>query len=160
MPQRVPSPDVLSRLAHAEEAIATLQRTGWERDELPFYPTSLKTMAYEDSTTLVSLWETILTPRTASLSLGLVMIGDQVSAVNTGGDWQVVLNDVDVAMSGTIAATFSYQFAAQVIDLTPYRGLSQLKVQLKARRTSGSSTGGKFGGGGSIAIAPRYARLL
>lgn len=160
MPQRVPAPDVLSRLARMEEAVAVLQRTGWERDELPFYPTSLKTMPYEDSTTLVAMWETILTPRTASLSLGLVMIGDQVSATNTGGAWEVVFNDSTTVMSGTIAATFSYQFAAQVIDLTPYRGASQLKVQLKARRTSGATTGGKYGGGGSVAVAPRYARLL
>ncbi|MFD9752676.1 hypothetical protein [[Kitasatospora] papulosa] len=160
MPQQITTQSFLERLAVLEDQVAQLRRSGQERDEVPFYPTSMRTMPYEDSTTLTTLSEVIITPRTASLSLGLVLIGDQVSSTNTGGEWAVVLNDVDTVMSGTIAATFSYQFAAQVIDLTPYRGTQQLKIQLKARRTSGATTGGKFGGGGSVSISPRYARLI
>ena len=153
MAQRVPSPDVLDRLARLEGEVAQLRRTGWERDELPFYPTSLRSMPYEDSATFAVVWETILSPRTGSLSLGLVTIGNVVGGVNTGGEWQVVLADSTVVMSGTIAATFSYEFAAATIDLTPYRGQFALKVQIKARRTSGAATG-------AVAVAPRYARLL
>jgi hypothetical protein len=35
-----------------------------------------------------------------------------------------------------------------------------LKVQIQARRTAGATTGGQQGGGGSIGLSPRYARLL
>lgn len=160
MAQQITAVSFLERLAVLEEQVAVMRRTGWERDELPFYPTSLHSMPYEDSTTFAIVWETILTPRTATLSLSLVTIGDQVSAVNTGGEWQVVLDDSAVVLSGTVAPTFSYQFATGVVDLAPYQGASQLKVQIKARRTSGSTTGGKFGSGGAVAVAPRYARLL
>ena len=134
MPKVQKNVDFLQRLAELEDTVAALQRAGWERDELPFYPTSLHTFVYEDSTSFATLWETILSPRTAQLSLGLVFIGDQVSSVNTGGEWQVVFNDSTVVASGT--------------------------VQIQVRRTSGTNTGGKFGGGGSIGGAPRYARLL
>ncbi|WP_329592104.1 hypothetical protein OG195_27225 [Streptomyces sp. NBC_01362] len=160
MPQHATTPSFLERLAVLEEQVATLRRTGWERDELPFYPTSMRAMPYDDATAFTSVWESVLTPRTASLSLGLVFIGDQVSGTNTGGAWQVVLAEADTVMSGSVAATFSYQFAAQVIDLTPYRTLTELKIQIQVRRTSGVTTGGKFGGGGAIGMAPRFARLL
>lgn len=153
MAQRVPSTDFLARLARVEADLAQLRRTGWERDELPFYPTSMRSMPYEDSATFQIVWETVLSPRTGSLSLGLVTIGNVVGGVNTGGEWQVVFNDSTTVLSGTVAATFSYEFAAATIDLTPYRGQSSLKVQIKARRTSGAATGG-------VAVAPRYARLL
>lgn len=160
MPQHASSPDFLQRLAELEDQVAQLRRTGWERDELPFYPTSLHTMPYEDATSFTTVWETVLAPRTAYLSLGLVFIGDVVGTTNTGGAWQVMLAETDIVMSGTIAATFSYQFAAQVIGLSPYRTLTELKVQLQVRRTTGATTGGKYGSGGAIGIAPRYARLL
>ncbi|MFC9752976.1 hypothetical protein [Streptomyces sp. NPDC056921] len=160
MPQRATTPSFLERLAVLEEQVATLRRTGWERDELPFYPTSMRAMPYDDAGAFTSVWESVLTPRTASLSLGLVFIGDQVSGTNTGGAWQVVLAESTTVMSGSVAATFSYQFAAQVIDLTPYRALTELKIQIQVRRTSGATTGGKFGGGGAIGMSPRYARLL
>ena len=160
MPQQITSASFLERLAVLEEQVAALRRTGRERDELPLYPTSLRSMPYEDGGTLVTVWETILVPRTATLSLGLVMIGDQVAGTNSGGEWSVVLDDTTTVMSGTITATFSFQFATGVIDLTPYQGLSQLKVQIKARRTSGATTGGRYGTGGAVAIAPRYAQLL
>src|SRR5690242_14434078 len=127
MPKVVKPPNFLQQLAVLREEVAALRRSGWERDELPFYPTSLHGMVYEDSTSLVTLWETILSPRTAALSLGLVFIGDVVSATNTGGNWQVLANSTDVVASGTVPATFSYQFPALTIDLTPYRALTSLK---------------------------------
>lgn len=160
MPKVVKTPDFLQRLAVVEEQLADLRRKGWERDELPFYPTSLHGMVYEDNTTFTTLWETILTPRTASLALGLILIGDVVSSTNTGGEWQVQFNDSTVVASGTVPATFSYVLPALTLDLTPYRASTQLKVQIQVRRTSGASTGGKYGAGGSIGGAPRYARLL
>lgn len=159
MPKVQKSTDFLQRLAEVEEQLASLQRTGWERDELPLFPTSLHGLVYEDATSFVTLWETILSPRTATLSLGLVFLGDVVTATNTGGDWQVLL-DTDVAASGTVPATFSYVLPALSLDLTPYRANTQLKVQVQVRRTSGATTGGKYNSGGAIGGSPRYAQLL
>lgn len=159
MPKVAKTPDFLQRLAVLEEQVAELRRAGWERDELPFYPTSLHGLEYEDVTTFTTLWETILSPRTATLSLGLVLIGDVVTATNTGGDWQVLF-DTTVVASGSVPATFAYVFPALTLDLTPYRAAAQLKVLFQVRRTAGATTGGKYGGGGSIGGSPRYARLL
>lgn len=160
MPQQPGTPNFLERLAVLEDQVAQLRRSGWERDELPFYPTALTTVAYTDSTAWDTAWETILTPRTASLSLGIVAIGDVVGTTYTGGSWQVLLAGTVVVMSGSVPPTFAFQFGAAVIDLAPYRQLTELKIQIQARRTAGAATGGKFGGGGAIGIAPRYARLL
>ncbi|MGA5506818.1 hypothetical protein [Streptomyces umbrinus] len=160
MPKVAKNTDFLQQLAEVREEVAALRRAGWERDELPFYPTSLHGLVYEDNTSFTTLWETVLSPRTAQLSLGLVFIGDVVTATNTGGDWQVVFNDSTVVASGTVPATFAFVFPALTLDLSPYRAAAQLKVQVQIRRTSGAITGGKYGGGGSIGGAPRYARLL
>lgn len=154
------TPNVLQRIAALEGKVAALQREGWERDEVPFYPTSLHGLVYEDATSFTTLWETIITPRTATLQMGLALLGDQVSATNTGGEWQVQLAGSTVAASGTVPATFAFTFPTMSLDLTPYRGVQQLKVQLQVRRTSGATTGGKWGGGGSIGGAPTYARML
>jgi hypothetical protein len=160
VPKVLKDPNFLQRLAVVEEQLAALRRAGREVDEVPFYPTSLRTFVYEDNTTFTTLWETVLTPRTASLVMGLVFIGDVVSSTNTGGEWQVVFNDSTVVASGSVPATFSYVLPALSLDLTPYRAASQLKVQIQVRRTAGATTGGRYGGGGSIGGAPRYARLL
>ena len=105
MAQRVPSTDLLSRIAALEEQVAAQARTGWERDELPLYPTAFTAMAFNDSTTFSTLWEGVMTPRTASLSIGLTTVGDQVSGTNTGGGWQVLLGGA-VVWSGTVAPTY------------------------------------------------------
>ncbi|MEU6496454.1 MULTISPECIES: hypothetical protein [unclassified Streptomyces] len=162
MPKVQKTPDFLQRLAVVEEQLAELRRSGWERDELPFFATSLRGLVYEDKTAFTALWETIFTPRSATLALGLVLIGDQAGSpvANTGGDWQVTLNDTDVVASGTVPATFSFVFPALSLDLTPYRALTQVKCQIQVRRTAGATTGGKYGNGGAIGGAPRYARLL
>ncbi|WP_405554352.1 hypothetical protein [Streptomyces sp. NBC_01171] len=160
MPKVQRPPDILRELAELKEQVADLRRSGRERDELPFFPTSLRGLVYEDGTSFTTTWETILSPRTATLQLGLVFIGDAVSGTNTGGAWQVVLNDTTVISSGTVPATFAFQIATLTVDLTPYLTAAQLKVQIQTRRTSGATTGGKYGGGGSIGSAPRYARLL
>jgi hypothetical protein len=160
MPKTYRSPDILHRLAAVEDQLAALRRSGWVRDELPFYPTSLHGLVYEDSTSFTTLWETILAPRTSRLELGMVFIGDAVGAANTGGEWRVQLDDTTVIASGSVPATFSFLLASVTLDLTPYRNATQLKVQIQVRRTSGATTGGRYGGGGSIGGAPRYARLL
>ena len=160
MPKVLKDPNFLQRLAVVEEQLSALQRSGREVDEVPFYPTSLRTFVYEDNTSFTTLWETVLTPRTASLALGLVFIGDVVSSTNTGGEWRVQFDDTTTAASGSVPATFSYVLPALSLDLTPYRAASQLKVQIQVRRTAGATTGGRYGGGGSIGGAPRYARLL
>lgn len=160
MPKVAKEKDFLQQLAELKEEVAALRRAGWERDEVPFFRTSLNGLGYEDSTSFITVWETILSPRSATLSLGLVLIGDVVSSTNTGGEWRVVFNGSTVAESGSVPATFSYVFPALSLDLTPYRAAEQLKVQIQVRRTAGASTGGKYGGGGSIGCSPRYARLL
>ena len=161
MPAVYRSPDILQRLAALEEQVATLQRSrSSDPDEVPFYPTSLRGLVYEDFTAFGTLWETIISPRAATLSLGLVFFGDQVSGTNTGGEWRIQLNDSTVVTTGSVPASFSFVFATASIDLTPYRADSQLKVQLQVRRTSGATAGGRYGTGGTIGGAPRYARLL
>jgi hypothetical protein len=160
MPRIVRTLDPLQRIAQLESQVAALRREGWERDELPLYPTSLHGLVYEDSTSFTTYWEGILTPRTSRLDIGMVFIGDQVSGTNTGGAWQILLDGTTVVASGTIAPLFSYVFPTASIDLTPYRTATQLKVQVQARRTSGATTGGKYGGGGSIGGSITYARLL
>ncbi|MFB8101357.1 hypothetical protein ACFC3O_00720 [Streptomyces sp. NPDC056007] len=159
MAQRVPSTDLLQRIAALEAQVATLRRTGWERDELPLWPTNFTAMAFGDSTAFSTLWEGVMSPRTASLSLGLTLVGDQVSGTNTGGAWQVLFNGL-VVWSGTVLPTFTVQYASTVLDLLPYRADSQLLVEIQTRRTAGASTGGRGGNGGSIGLSPRFARLL
>jgi hypothetical protein len=160
MPKVQKPTDFLQRLAELEERVERMARTGWERDEVPFFTTSHRTFPYEDNTVFTTLWETILTPRSARLEMGLVFIGDQVASVSTGGEWQVVFNDSTVAASGTIPATFTYVLPTLSLDLTPYRAATSLKVQIQVRRTAGATTGGRYGGGGAIGGGPRYARLL
>lgn len=159
MPKVAKQTNFLQELAALKADVAELRRAGTVRNELPFFPTSLHGLVYDDATTFTTEWETILSPRTASLSLGLVLIGDVVSTTNTGGDWQVLL-DTTVVANGTVPATFSYVLPALTLDLTPYRAASQLKCSVQVRRTAGATTGGKFGGGGCIGSSPRYARLL
>ncbi|MDX3074629.1 hypothetical protein [Streptomyces sp. MI02-7b] len=164
MPQYPQKPDLLKTIADLRQRVARLEKSGRNPDELAMFPTSLRTMPYEDSTAFQTSWETVLTPRTATLQLGLVLIGDAVSTTNTGGAWQVVITDaLTVVGSGTVPATFSYVFPSLSIDLTPYLSVSPasgVKVQLQVRRTSGATTGGKYGTGGCIGSAPRYARLI
>lgn len=160
MAQFARTPNVLEEIATLRDRVARLERAGRERDELPFYPTSARTIAYEDATSYAISWETILSPRTATLSLGLVLIGDAVGATNSGGDWQVVFNDSTVVASGSVPATGTWVLPALTLDLTPYLTTQQLKVQIKTRRTAGATTGGKYGTGGCIGSAPRYARLI
>lgn len=160
MPAIAQTPDLVQRIARMEAQLAALRRAGWERDELPFYPTSYHGLVYEDATSMSTYWETVLSPRTGTLALGLVFMGDQVTGVNTGGAWQVVLAGSTVVASGTVPATFSYTFPTVSIDLTPYRTATQLKVQIQAQRTSGATAGGRYGSGGSIGGSLTYARLL
>lgn len=160
MPKVHKATDFLQRLAELEERVQAMAREGWERDEVPFYPTSLRTFVYDDATSFTTLWETIISPRAATLSLGLVFIGDAVGATNTGGEWRVQFDDSTTVASGNVPPTFTYALPALSLDLTPYRAATSLKIQIQVRRTSGANTGGKFGNGGAIGGAPRYARLI
>ncbi|MGY0067728.1 hypothetical protein ACWZEH_13050 [Streptomyces sp. QTS137] len=160
MPKVQKPKDLLQRLAELEDRVDALAREGWERDELPLYPASQHGLAYDDAPEWRTLWEATFTPRTATLQLGLVFLGDIVSGTNTGGEWQVVFADSTVVASGTVPATFAYTRPALTLDLTSYRSETQLRVRVQVRRTAGATTGGKFGGGGSIGGAPQYARLL
>ncbi|NEB83978.1 hypothetical protein G3I43_07270 [Streptomyces anulatus] len=148
-----------ARLARLEEELAQLRRTGWERDELPLFPTAYSALAFSDAAVFTTLWETTFAPRTAGLALGLTAVGDQVAGVNTGGAWQVLLAGA-VAWSGSVPPSFTVQYASTTLDLLPYRGVSEVLLQVQVRRTSGATTGGRTGGGGSIGLSPRYARIL
>ncbi|MEV5659789.1 hypothetical protein [Streptomyces flaveolus] len=160
MPKVGTQVDILQRINQLEEQVALLRRTGRTVDEVPFWPVNFNGLAYEDDTTWSNMWETTLTPRTASLEMGMLFVGDQVGGVNTGGEWQILLDSSTVAASGTVPATYTYASPTASIDLTPYRGAAQLQVRIQVRRTAGATTGGKFGGGGSIGASIRYARLL
>ena len=159
MPKVQKQTDFLQQLAEVREQVAALRRAGTVADELPFFPTSQRGLVYEDGVAFLTTWETILTPRTATLDIGLVFLGDVVGSTNTGGAWQVLLEDAVVG-SGTVPATFAFSTPSVLVDLTPYRSASQVKVRLQTRRTSGATTGGLYGNGGSVGSAPRYARLL
>ncbi|WIC88828.1 hypothetical protein SEA_ONIONKNIGHT_21 [Streptomyces phage OnionKnight] len=160
MPKVQKQPDILRRLAAVEGTVAMLQRTERRASEVPFFPTSFRGLVYEDPTGFTTVWETILTPRMGTLSLGLMFVGDQVSGVNTGGEWQLLLNSSTVLTSGSVPASFTYTYPTVPIDLTPYRGTDQLQVRLQVRRTSGATSGGRYGGGGAIGSSIRFARLI
>ncbi|MFD8667089.1 hypothetical protein ACFV1U_17050 [Streptomyces microflavus] len=159
MPQRVRDVSFPARLARLEEEVAQLRRSGAERDELPLYPTAFTALAFSDATAFTTLWETTFAPRTAGLSIGLTLVGDQVASVNTGGAWQLLLNGA-VVWSGSVVANYTVQSATTVLDLLPYRGTQEVLLQIQTRRTAGATTGGRNGNGGSIGLSPRYARML
>lgn len=160
MPQYPRTPDPLQRIAALEDRLARLERASRVTDEVPFYPATFDTMLFTDATDWAAMWETTITPRGASLVMQLITIGDQVSGTNTGGEWRVQLNGVTTVASGLIAATFTYDRPSVTIDLAPYRGQSSLTIGIHGRRTSGATTGGRFGFGGSVGVSPLYARLL
>ncbi|MFD1832397.1 hypothetical protein ACFSJS_22515 [Streptomyces desertarenae] len=156
------TPDPLERITRLEERLAALEQgtVPPPPDEVPFYPTSFNGLAWIDATSFTTAWETLITPRTLTLALGLVLIGDSVGGVNTGGEWRVVLNDTGIVRSGTVPASFSWVFPAEVIDLSAHLTSTSLKIQIQARRTAGAATGGRYGNGGAVGCSPRYARLL
>ncbi|WP_098892277.1 hypothetical protein [Streptomyces sp. or3] len=158
MPQRIRDVSLPARVARLEERLEQLQRTGWERDELPLYATGYSAMPFSDATTFSTLLENTFAPRTASLALGLTAVGDQVAGVNTGGEWQVLLAGA-VVWSGTVPANFTVQYPVATLDLLPYRGATELLIQIQTRRTAGANTGGRNGNGGSIGLSPRFARF-
>lgn len=143
-----------------EDQLAQLRRSGRRADELAMHPTNFRGLNYDDSTVYTTVWETTFTPRSASLNLGLMFIGDVVSAVNTGGDWQVFVNTTDVIASGSVPATFSYVLPDLALDLSPYLAKADLRIDVRTRRTAGATTGGRNGSGGCIGSSIRYARMI
>lgn len=161
MPQYYRERSVEERLTVVEEQLARLRRSGRRADELPMNRTNFEGLNYDDtSAAFATVFETTYTPRSATLALGLLLIGDVVGAVNTGGSYQVVINTTDVVASGSVPATFSYVIPSLVLDLSPYLSASDLRVDVQTRRTAGATTGGRYGGGGCIGSTVRYARMI
>lgn len=150
---------VEERLAQLEASVAQIGRGGSRPDDLPLFRTNYEGLNWDDSSTITTVFENKFTPRSASLALGLLLIGDVVGTTNTGGAWQVVLNLSDIVASGTIPATNSYVLQDLVIDMSPYIAQTDLRIDVKTQRTTGASTGGRYGGGGCIGSAVRYARM-
>lgn len=149
---------VEERLAVLEDTVAALRRAGTVVDDLAMFPSYYLGLVYSDATTLASAWENTFTPRASTLALGMQFFGDQVGATNTGGSWDILLNDVSVA-SGSVPATFTVVTPTVSLDLSPYLGVRDLHIVLRTRRTAGANTGGKFGTGGCIASGLLYARM-
>jgi hypothetical protein len=139
--------------------VAQLRRSGSVVDDVSLFATGFENYNYDDaSVALSTVFENTFTPRGASLVIGLSVFGDQVSAVNTGGTWDVLVNGVTAA-AGTVPATFTIVNSDVVIDLSPYLGTTSVHVEIRTRRTAGATTGGRYGGGGCIASTVRYARM-
>jgi hypothetical protein len=146
------------RVAILEDQLARLQRRGTIVDDIAMFRTGFENYNYDDSTTLSTVMETTFTPRGGLLTLGLSFFGDLVGTTNTGGSWDCLLNGVTAA-SGTVPATYTIIDLQPVLDLSPYLGTADLHVEVRTRRTSGATTGGRYGAGGCIATALRYARI-
>lgn len=149
------------RVAVLEDAIARLRRAGGVVDDIALFRTGFENYNFDDTDSLSTVFETTFTPRGGVLTLGMAFFGDQVGTapvVNTGGSWDVLLNGVEAA-SGTVPATFTVVGASPALDLSPYLGMRDLHVEVRTSRTSGATTGGRYGGGGCIASAINYARI-
>lgn len=149
---------VEERLAVLEDTVAALRRAGTVVDDLAMFPVYYLGMEYVDSTTLQAAWQNIFTPRSSTLTLGMQLFGDQVGATNTGGAWEIFLNGTSVA-NGLVPATFTIVQPVVPLDLSPYLGVKDLLVELRTRRTSGATTGGRYGTGGCIASGFLFARM-
>lgn len=150
------------QVAALAEQVAQMRRSGSTVDDVTLFRTGFENYNYDDSNTLSTVFETTFTPRGAVLTLGLSFFGDYVGTapqVNTGGTWDVLLNGVASGASGTVPATYTIVDASPALDLSPYLGTRDLHVEVRTRRTSGATTGGRYGGGGCIASIVRYARL-
>lgn len=151
------------RVAVLEDQLAALRRAGGVVDDVAMYRSSFQNFNFaDDSAALTTQFENTFSPRGAVLTLGLSFFGDQVGTapvVNTGGTWDVLLNSVASGASGTVPATYTQIDVTAALDLTPYLGTRDLHVEVRTRRTSGATTGGRYGGGGCIASAVRFARI-
>ncbi|WNI15582.1 hypothetical protein [Actinacidiphila sp. ITFR-21] len=149
------------RVAILEERLAKLERSGSVVDDINLFRVGFENYNYDDSPSLNTIFENWFTPRGGRLTLGLTFYGDQVGtspAVNTGGAWTILLNSV-VAASGTVPATFTLTDAYVVLDISPYLGQNTLHLEVQTQRTSGATTGGRYGGGGCIGSAVHQARI-
>lgn len=159
MAQYARTPDLLQQVAQLRERLEALERRAPAvRDEVPFGGTGTRSMAFDDRTVFVTVWEAAFTPRGAKLSLGLIFLGDNTGGINTAGEWQVTVNGV-VAAGGGVPASGASERPEINLDLIPYQGAATLTVVLQTRRTSGATTGGRYGTGGCIGSGIRYARI-
>lgn len=158
MPAYARDRSVEERVAVLEDQLAALRRQGSLVDDLAMFPVFFESLVFDDSTTLDPTWSNIFTPRAATLTMGLQFFGDIAGTTNTGGSWDVRLNGTSVA-SGTVPATYTVITPTVTLDLSPYLGTKSLTVELRTRRTSGATTGGRYGTGGCIASGVTFARL-
>lgn len=162
MARLIRSQDLGERVAVLEEQLARLQRASGVVDDVVLFRVGFENYLFDDtSLNLNTVHETTFTPRGAALTLGLSFYGDYVGTapqVNTGGTWDVLVNGTTAA-SGTVPATYTIVDTAPVLDLSPYLGARDLHVEVRTRRTSGATTGGRYNGGGCIASIIRYARI-
>lgn len=145
-------------MAILEDQLAALRRSGNVVDDLAMFPVYFLAMAFNDSTALTATWQNIFTPRSSTLTLGMQFFGDLVGTTNTSGSWDVRLNGTTVS-TGSVPATFTIVQPTVTLDLSPYLGAKDLLVELRTRRTSGATTGGKYGTGGCIASGFLFARM-
>jgi hypothetical protein len=151
---------LMARMGALERQVSELRRRRAQPlVDVPFFPVSAQTMPYQSYTGWTTAWEAVVAPRGEALHVGLAMIGDRVSSTDTGGEWQVLVNG-SLQASGFVDPIFSLQYASVVLVLSGLVGLPEVTVSVQTRRTSGAPTGGKHGAGGSIGIAPTWARLM
>ncbi|KRV48776.1 hypothetical protein AQ490_23175 [Wenjunlia vitaminophila] len=159
MPQYLRPVDLAEQVQRLTERVAQLERRSADtRAEMPMWPTGPRGVVNADETVFATQWEGMVQPRTRTLSIGLLLLGDQVAGVNTGGEWRLRVAEV-VAATGVIVANFTWSLQGADLDLTPYMTTANVKIEFQTRRTSGATTGGKYGTGGCIASVIRYALL-
>ena len=161
MPTYIREQSLDERVAVLEQGLAQTQRGAALVDDIALFRVGFENYNYDDASSLSTVFETYFTPRGALLTLGMSFFGDQVGTspvVSTGGAWDVLLNGT-VAASGLVPNTFTIVGAMPVLDLSPYLGTRDLHVEVRPRRTSGATAGGRYGGGGCIASTIHFARI-
>jgi len=162
MPQYTKDRGLGELLAELTDRVARLERRQPIRyDAGGMSATSFHGLVYEDtaSPSWTTYFQTVVRPRHAA-SLGLVFLGDQVGATNTGGAWRVQIAGTPVAgASGSVPPTFTYQFAALTLDLSGYSPTADLLIEVQGQRTSGATTGGRYSTGGTLGMGVRWFNL-
>jgi hypothetical protein len=158
MPQYIRPPDLVSQVAQLLERVAQLERRSPRvYDEMPMWPTGPRGVVYADSGAMETQWSGKLRVRAPWLSIGLLLIGDTVGTTLTGGGWQVLVEGA-VDSTGTVPADGTWHYEDVHLDLTSYMG-ADVQVEVQTRRSSGATSGGRYGTGGCIGSSIRYALI-
>ncbi len=160
MPKYTKDISLGEQVARLMDRVAALERRSPARmDAAGMFATSYRGLVYEDGTAWLTYFQAVIRPRHQA-SLGLVFLGDQVGTTNTGGAWRVQVAGTPVSgASGTVLPTFTYQFAALTLDLSSYSPTADLLIEVQGQRTSGATTGGRYGGGGALGMGVRWFNL-